>query len=162
FRDAVPATLKTDDRGRVVLGPLADIVGVSATGPEGISHHWSLPGDQHAYRRLIHAKAGELLNVPYVGTAPEASRDELALFEMRGGVIQADRFDALAVRDAMVEIRGLAAGDYELFLKRSGEHLHIRVVDGPAVNGHLLGKVRHLETEALKPVHIASIESDAN
>jgi hypothetical protein len=162
FRDVVPATLKTDERGRVILGALADILSVTATSPEGVSHTWGLPGDQHTYRRLIHAKAGELLSVPYVGTAPEASRDELALFELREGNIQTDRFEALAVRDAMVEIRGLAAGDYQLVLKRTGEQVHIRVVDGPEVAGNVLGKVRHLETAALKPVHIAAIESDAD
>src|SRR5260221_9698814 len=35
FRELVRATLKTDAQGRVHLGPLADIVNVSATGPEG-------------------------------------------------------------------------------------------------------------------------------
>ena len=40
FKELVHATLKTDALGRVMLGPLADITAVTATGPEGTSHTW--------------------------------------------------------------------------------------------------------------------------
>src|SRR5204863_446095 len=82
------------------------------------------------YRQLVHARAGEVVTVPYVGTSPTPSRDELALFEVNGDMIRADRFDALAVRDGLLELRGLAAGDYDLWLKRTGERVRVRVVGG--------------------------------
>ena len=62
---------------------------------------------------------------------------------MRGDVIRADRFDALAIKDGMLELRGLAAGDYDLWLKRTGERIRVRVVDGPVVPGYVLGRLRH-------------------
>src|SRR5205823_7030326 len=43
FKEPVRVSLKTDARGRVLLGPLADVVGVKAAGPEGTAHAWALP-----------------------------------------------------------------------------------------------------------------------
>jgi hypothetical protein len=40
FKEPVAAPLKTDAAGRVCLGPLADIVTVQATGPEGVQRSW--------------------------------------------------------------------------------------------------------------------------
>src|SRR5439155_25566642 len=127
FKEPVSVTLKTDARGRIVLGPLADITTVTATGPEGTAHTWHLPTDRHTYRATLHAKAGEAVTVPYLGTADKPTRDEFALLEVRGGVIAADRFEALAIRDGLVEARGLEPGDYELWLKRAGETVRVRV-----------------------------------
>src|SRR5262249_2417375 len=58
----------------------------------------------------------------------------------------------------------LEAGDYDLWLKRTGERIRIRVTDGPAAAGGrlLLGKVRQLEVPGLKPVQIAAVTSDDN
>ncbi len=82
---------------------------------------------------------------------------------MRGATIDADRFDALAINDGMIEITGLAAGDYDLWLKETGTRirLRIRVADGTMKAGYVLGKLRHLQLPALKPVQIAGIVGDA-
>ena len=45
----------------VLLGPLADIVWVTATGPEGTSHTWTLLQDLHRYHQSLHGVAGETL-----------------------------------------------------------------------------------------------------
>ena len=161
FRQQVNATVKTDSKGRVNLGPLADITAVTATGPEGTSHAWPMPTDAHSYRQVVHAKAGEVVFLPYMGASATPSRAELALFELGGtGVITSDRFNAIHINNGMLELQGLAAGNYELWLKRSGEHIHIRVVDGVLQNGYVLGALRQLEMAGLKPVQIASISSD--
>jgi hypothetical protein len=163
FKEPVHVSLKTDPRGRVVLGPLADIVSVQATGPEGTNHTWALPLDRHTYRQVLHATAAEPVTVPYLGTAAKPLREELALFEVRGGVIAADRFDSLAVRDGLVEATGLEPGDYDLFLKREGERVRIRVTTGPVTAGYLCGPSRSLQVPGLKPVQIKSVgvEGDA-
>src|SRR5207244_2551373 len=111
FRQPVQTILKTDGHGRVTLGPLADVATVTATGPQGAAHTWALPSDEHTYRNVLHARAGEIITVPYLGTRAVPTREELALFEMRGDAVRADRFAALAVRDGLLELRGLAAGD---------------------------------------------------
>src|SRR5262249_19572067 len=76
FREHVQVPLKTDARGRVLLGPLADIVSVTATGPESTVHNWVLPVDRHTYRQLVHARVRDTITLPYVGTAARAGRDE--------------------------------------------------------------------------------------
>jgi hypothetical protein len=160
FKQLVSVTLKTNAAGRVALGELADITAVRATGPEGTSHVWKLAEDRHTYRQVVHARAGEVVTLPYVGAGAKASRDELALFEMVGSHFRADRFDALAVADGMLELRGLAAGDYDLFLKRGGERVRVRVVAGDATAGYALGALRHLQLPQLKPVQIAEVKPE--
>jgi hypothetical protein len=162
FKEPAHVVLKTDARGRIVLGPLPEIVSVAATGPEGTAHTWPLPVDRHTYRRVVDAKAGDTVTLPYLGTAAAPSRDEFALFEVRDDLIRADRFEALAIHDGLLELRGLAAGDYELWLKQTGEQVRVRVVTGDTVAGYVLGKLRHLELSRLKPVQIASITADAD
>ncbi len=162
FRQPVHVMLKTDPHGRVRLGVLADIVSVTATGPEGTAHTWALPSDRHTYRHLVHAKAGDVIRLPYLGAAAKPVREELALFDVEGGVIRADRFDNLSIKDSMLELQDLAAGDYDLWLKRTGERVHIRVVDGPLQGNHVLGRLRYLELPMLKPVQIAAIAADAD
>ncbi len=161
FRQPVNVLLKTDAQGRVKLGPLADILTVTATGPEGTPHTWAVPTDRHTYRQLVHAKLGETVTLPYLGTAAAATRADFALFEVTGSTIRADRFEALAVKDGLLELRGLAAGDYDLWLKRAGERVRVRVVAGADVAGYVLGARRDLERPRLQPVQIESVTADA-
>lgn len=160
FKEPVRVTLKTDPRGQVTLGPLADITSVTATGPEGTAHTWHMPLDRHTYRTALHAKVGEAVTLPYLGDAGKPTRGELALFEVRGDAILADRFDRLAVADGLLELRDLAAGDYDLWLKQTGERVRVRVSDGPVMKGHVLGRTRHLELPGLKAVQIAAVTAD--
>jgi hypothetical protein len=160
FKEPVRVTLKTDAQGRVKLGPLAEIVSVNATGPEGTAHTWTISTDAHTYRNLMHAKLGDVIRVPYQGSAEKPTRAEFALFEVRGGDIRADRFDALAIRDGLLELRDLPRGDYDLWLKQEGLRIRIRVVAGVTVAGYVLGPTRHLELPGLEPVYIQSISTD--
>jgi hypothetical protein len=185
FREPVRFDLKTDAGGRVHLGPLGDVVSVQATAPNGTSHTWPLPLDRATRRNPVHARAGEVVAVPYLAAAGEPSRGEFALFEVVGetvripitytvvrdgrteavtslaGEVRADRFDAIRLGDGQVELHGLAAGDYDLWLKRTGERVRVRVVDGPTAAGYALGSARHLELPRLKPVRIAALTADA-
>ncbi|MFO0936903.1 MAG: hypothetical protein U0798_10360 [Gemmataceae bacterium] len=161
FREPVSVTLKTNESGRIQLGSLVGIANVMATGPEGTAHGWSLPLDHCTYRQVIHAKAGDVITLPYIGSVGEPTRAELALFAMLGSTIREDKFDAISIRNNMIELAGLTAGDYDLLIKSTGEKIRIRVVDGPIVAGHVLGTTRHLEVSPLKPVQISSITADA-
>ena len=161
FKQPVHITLKTDALGRVNLGALAEVVTVTATGPEQTSHTWALSTDAHTYRQVVHAKFGDPVTLPYLGTPGKPIREELALFEVRGTDVRTDKFDAIAVENGAIELRGLAAGDYDLHLKQTGERIRIRVVDGPVQAGYVLGTTRHVETAGLKPVHIHSVTAEA-
>jgi hypothetical protein len=160
FKEPVTVSLKTDAGGRVTLGALADIAAVTATGPEGTARTWDLTTDRHTYRQLVHARAGEVVALPYLGTAGKPDRAELALFEVRGSDIRADRFAAIGIKGGMVELRDLAPGDYDLLLKQTGEKVRVRVAAGDEVAGNLLSPVRHLERPLLKPVQVESITAD--
>ncbi len=162
FKEQAQTTLKSDAQGRVKLGALPDITSITAKGPEGTTHNWPLRVDRHTYRQVLHAKAGDTVTLPYEGSAAAPKREELALFEMRGEVIAVDRFEALAIQNGLIEMRGLAAGDYDLWLKRTGEKVRVRVVAGPVVNGYVLGQLRHMELPDLKPVQIESVTGDAD
>jgi hypothetical protein len=162
FKEPVRATLKSDATGRVSLGPLADITTMTATGPEGTNHTWTLSTDMHTYRGLIHGQPGEPITVPYLGELDKPSRDEVALFEVRGDTIRADKFDSLAIKNGLLELRGLVAGDYDLYLKRQGERIRVRIADGAMQVGHVLGTTRHLQLPGLKPVHIQSIAAEGD
>jgi hypothetical protein len=160
FKEVIGTTLKTDATGRVGLGPLADITVVSAIGPEGTQHTWNLPLDRHTFRSVLHAKAGETVTVPYLGSGDRPTRGEFALLEMRGNTFIGDKFESLAIKDGLLECRNLAPGDYDLWQKVSGEKIRIRVTDGPQIAGHLLGKLRTLEVPGLKPTQISSITAN--
>ncbi len=160
FKEPVRVTLKSDAKGRILLGALTDIVSVTASGPEGTSHTWNLPTDHFTYRSVMHAKAGDVVSIPYPVVEP--TRADLALFEMVGNTIKADKFDAIHTAKGFLELKGLAAGDYDLWLKRSGERIRVRVVEGPAVAGYVLGAIRHLQLPGLPPAAIANITTDGD
>ena len=106
FKEPVHVTLKTDARGRVVLGRWPTSSRVTATGPEGVAR---TPGRCRATGtptgRRSTRRAGETVALPYLGRGRQAARHELALFEVaRRDVSRADRFDALAIKDGLVEL----------------------------------------------------------
>lgn len=161
FRELVSATVKTDRLGRIKLGPLVDITSLTATGPEGTAQSWTLPLNRFTYRSVMHAKFGEPITVPYNGTANEATRAELALLELRGNTYRSDRFEALGIKDGLIEIKGLEAGDYDLWLKHSGERIRIRIGEGAQFDGYVLGEARFMQLPGLQPVSIAKVDADA-
>lgn len=160
FKEAVHAVLKSDAKGRILLGSLGDVTSVTATNPDGIAHTWHLSTDRHTYRQLIHAKSGDAITLPYLGSAGKPVREELALFEVRGDVIRTDKFAALSIDKGLLELRGLAPGDYDLYLKRGGEKIRIRVAEGAAHDGYVMNNVRQLQLPGLKAVQIEGIIAD--
>ena len=161
FKQPVRVGLKTDAAGRVTLGALTDIDAVTATGPDGVRLTWPVPADRTTPPRLVHATAGEVVTLPYLGAGAAVTRDEVALFDVQGETLRTDQFDKVAVKDGLLELRGLAPGDYELHMKQAGEVVRIRVVAGVEAGGFVLGRVRQLEKVRLKPVQIESVTADA-
>jgi len=161
FKDPVQVTLQSDAQGRVVLGTLADIVSVTATGPEGTAHTWPLERDEHTYYQTVHGRTGEPIVLPYMGSAQQPQRDELSLLELRGEGFLADRFDALTMDAGLLCMTGLKAGDYDLWLKKSHQHIRLRVTAGEVADGHVLGRDRQLEIRDASPLQISRVEATA-
>ena len=162
FRHPLNLTLKTDPTGRIALGALTDIATVTASGPEGTSHAWTLRSDAHTYSQTVHGRVGEAITLPYLPRNPglaKPDRTELSLLELRGDVYVADRFDHLSLQSGLVVLEKLPAGDYELLLKSTGTRIRVRVTAGDRLGRFVVGSVRQLETPALAPLQIESIVS---
>jgi hypothetical protein len=117
FQQAVQASLKTDDQGRVRLGKLDDIVTVSARSPQGVSHTWPLPKNGHSYHSTVHVAAGQPVQLPFMGDAEKPTRADISLLEVRSGTFLADRFKSLRLKDGLLQTQNLPAGEYDLWLK---------------------------------------------
>ena len=157
FRDPTNVVLKTDPGGRIALGALLNIESMTAKGPAQTDHSWRLVGDRHSYSRAIHSRTGEPIVVPYLGSESTISHNELSLLELRGGTFTADRFDHLQLRDGLIVIEDLPAGDYDLQLKATGNRLTLRVTDGKQLGPYFVGDFRQLESKPLAPLQIESI-----
>jgi hypothetical protein len=158
FRRPVNVTLQTDERGRIVLGRLADIATVTATGPEGTAHTWNLLDDAHTYHHEVHGIAGQSISLPFMG-GPKPARNELSLLELRGETFVADRFQAVSIQNGLLQIGNLPRGDYDLLLKHSGERIRLRLAKGQQRLGYVLGENRNLEVRNRSPLQIDQIEA---
>ncbi len=161
FKDPVQFALQSDPQGRIALGALADILTVTATGPEGTAHTWMLGRDEHTYYQTVHGRAGQPIVLPYLGQAQQPQRDELSLLEIRGDGFLADRFDALALDGGLLRVTGLTAGDYDLWLKKENRRIQLRVTAGEVGEGYVLGRDRQLEIRGDNPLQISRIEATA-
>ncbi len=163
FTSAVHVALKTNDAGRIELGGLEGIERVeTAYGEKNkVRRAWRPARDEHNLPSVLHGRAGGALALPYMGSANKPLREEFSLLEVRDGAFVADRFDALRLAGGMLELRGLAAGDYSLLLKREGKAVHVRITEGEPVDGFITSRGgRWLEVRDDKPVQIVSAKAD--
>ena len=159
FKQAVNVTLKTDDAGRVQLGALPEITYINARGPAGTNHTWRFGGDRHTQADIVHGQAGKPLYLPYMGKSPAASADEVSLLETIGGTYLSDRRAAASIKNGMLVIQDLPAGDYDLLIKDSGRHVKISLTEGRVSQGHVLGDIRQLQIINANPLQIVSAEA---
>ena len=105
------------------------------------------------------------MRVPYLprgisrsGRAAERpARDDVSLFELRGGSYSVDRFEHLAVEDGDLILSDLPAGEDELVMKGSGTRISVRITAGERVDDLYVGPLRQLEAPRLLPTAIERI-----
>jgi hypothetical protein len=156
FRSPMNVTLKTDQRGVVILGPMAGIQQLTVTNPDGTTQSWPLLSAQSTPYSVLQGIVGETLSLPYDGAARKPEREELALLSVHGGTFVTDHFNALSIKDGMLQVSGLPAGDYQLLLKRPWRVVTIRLTDGKIEGDVALGESRKLELRHRTPIQIAS------
>ncbi len=158
--------LRTDEKGRVALGPLPEITSVTARIPNGRQSSWELDSFERTWTAEIHAKAGEVLRVPLPPALAEmqlrrAARDwvraYVSLLEVRAGTFVADHGAAMSVNGGFLVIEGLPAGDYALRLRDEARDISIKVTSGTLSNGWYLGARRNLEVKGTAPLQITGI-----
>lgn len=154
FTQPVNVSLQTDARGRIKLGALGGVAAVTATGPQGMSHAWTIRADEHTYSQTVNAAAGETITLPYMGTAEKPQREELSLLELRGDLPSVDRFDNIAIEKGLLHISKLEPGDYSLFIKPSGTAVRIRITAGQKEGNYVLGDYRKLEVRNAAPLQM--------
>ncbi len=161
FTQMVNVSLKTNDSGQIELGELKDIVSTTVVyGPSGTRQIWMPIADAHNLPAVLHGKAGQKLVLAYTGKASKALRSELSLLEVRDGAYVADWFKAMRIRDGLIEIDDMPAGDYSLRLKYAGKDIRVSLAAGKAQAGYISSQARRLELREEKPLQIASIKSD--
>ena len=150
FTKPMSKRFQSDAAGRVRLGALADIVSMEMKSPVGIS--WNLRDEAlAALPSELSAVEGESfeLSVPGLlsGAWPHAddlaARASLASYS-REGVCTATFPGALSYADGMLRVKGLAPGDYRLFLRAEDRVIALRVAksSAPAANGAIPGAHR--------------------
>ncbi len=161
FRDEVQASLKTDEQGRASLGALAGIERFRVQEPGGAEHTWLAARGDCTYPASLQGRVGETLSVPLVFDSAEPLK-EVSLIESRHGQFVKDWRAALAVNGAFIELKGLPAGDYSLYLKPAAREIAVRVTQGADQDGFTSSPRRSLERARLAPLQVAAVDVGAD
>jgi hypothetical protein len=146
YTDPIETTLRTDERGRIVLGALPGIVDLTTDAYRALGPKiWTLRDADRTLPSSVHGVVGETLRVPWPGLPVALDRSVAGLFEVRAGAPLRDCFDRLALVDGFLELRELTAGDYRLRLGRERHFVDVRVSVGPRAGGWIVGTERMLE-----------------
>ncbi|MAB89974.1 MAG: hypothetical protein CMJ90_11005 [Planctomycetes bacterium] len=162
FSDSVTVTLKSDQDGRIHLGALQDITSISVSGLPNWCRTWELTSVDRTYPSRIHAPANVKIRVPYQGRAASASRQAVSLLEVRGGAFVRDRLDGVTIAGGFIEIKGLEAGDYDLWLKEANHHIKLKIAGGEVRDGWILGADRMLEMSGTRALHVTDVRRDGD
>ena len=162
FKGSYTVSLKSNAKGLIKLGELSDIARITASSPGTNNTAWDIAsgGDAHSRPPVLQAVVGETIHVPHLGT-DSLSRADYSLLDQRGGTFSQDHFGNLALEGGFLAIKDLKPGDYSLRIKREGRVILIRVTAGKMVGRFAAGKQRILETLHHFPLHITSVNSDA-
>ncbi len=153
FTSSVTARLRTDDKGRVSLGSLAEIEQISVSTPSASSRTWPLSPDRTAYPHTIHARTGETISIPAHAGA-SLSSEHIAFFELRNGAYLHDLFERVRFENGFFVLDDLKAGEYEIFLKGTQQSISLRVAQGELRDGYVVSKDFFLQHNYKKPVHV--------
>ena len=162
FVEPVQASLGTDARGRLDLGPLTGIAELDVTLPNGIVRRWPIQESGATRSNARHVRAGETLRLPWIAAATKLTPRDVSLLERRAGTFVADRFDALSLAEGFLVVKGLPPGDYSLFIPGENSETTIRVTAGTPVGVWLVSPTRQLELRNPAPVQIESVQAGAD
>ena len=162
--------LRTDERGRIGLGAVEGIAVIAARDSRGGQRSWPLDERGRTRPSVIHAKVGDAVQIPW---SRDLAPGSFSLLEMRAGTFVADRSAFVAERapaapgklaqntraPAFLTIEKLPPGDYSLRLREDAvdREITIKITQGKAVAGWLIGANRELEVREPAPLHIANV-----
>ena len=160
--------LRTDEKGRVVLGALPGIASVASQIPNARRSSWELDTFERTWPAAIHTGAEQAIRVPMPkslaeflltinanGLAP--LRSQVSLLQVNAGTFVADHSEKLKTEGGFLVIEGLAPGDYALRLREEKRNIAIKVSGGKPSHGWYLGNARNLQAKAEAPLHITDV-----
>jgi len=151
--ETIDAHLKTDENGRVRLGTLAGVRSLTLSSGDRVSGTWQPLHDAYTLPEALHGKAGDTLRV----ALPPGADPTATLLEVRRGRFVKEWQAELAVKDGFLELRGLPAGDYSLWLAEPAREIAVHVTSGEPRDGFLVGPRRALELPRLKPLSVTAV-----
>ena len=157
FSRPVNVSLKTDAKGRVMLGGLADIARISVPAANGSKSDWTLKDFDRTWPATLNTKAGEPVKLPL---PPGVWPPEISLLELKAGTFVANHAAKLNVQDGFLVVEGLRPGDYSLRLRGEGRDVSIRVTDAARVGSWLLGPVRNLQQRDAAALQIGEVKEE--
>jgi len=170
FSRSQTVALRSDDKGRVQLGWLANIDFVTARIPNGRQSSWPLEDTDTTLSTTIHAKEGEIIQIPatqrlhqLVGAwgleeMQTKIHQVVSLLEVRAGSFVTDLDTKIEIFGSLT-ITALKPGDYTLQLPDQ-PLITIKVTAGDTIGGWVIGEHRQLELKGNTPLHITSVETD--
>jgi hypothetical protein len=162
FKRIIDVTLKTNRDGHIDLGNLADIVKLTASGPEKTTRTWRLDRDRCVERPVVHGLVREPMTIPYMGAQPKRIEDVISLLELRGGTYVRDVISHARIKDGFIVIEDLDPGDYDLFIKPESRRVLLRITAGKRVGAQLLSRDRVLEQRVGAPLQMSEIVTAGN
>ncbi len=156
FRHEIYVELKTDARGRAALGDLAGIELFRVREPMGTEHSGSPATDAVTLPPDLNGRTDEVLRVPALPGCTDLPSN-LSLLEQRQGQFVKDWHAAVSVTNGFIELAGLPAGDFSLFLKPLQREISIHVTQGEEHGGYILSARRALERPLLAPLQVQEV-----
>ena len=149
YRQPVQVSLQTDGTGRIALGELSGIERIQVQLEDGNTAAYDLSDRAAALPQHLYGAAGDVLRIPYLGTAKEPTRAEFSLLGQAN-----DEFAHLAIADGFLELRDLSPGDYQLQLHATDERIAVHVTAGARDGGWVLGARRALPDSGNRPLNL--------
>ena len=157
YGPSIKVSMRTDAKGRISLGGLADISSIYAESSGMKAVDWSLRDYQRLRPANLNVLEGDEVRIPLPpGTWPP----ELSLLEKRGDTFVANLAAKMDSDAGFLVIRDLPAGNYSLGFRNSDETLKISVVRGIKAGNWLLGERLMAESLDTKPLQITDVSAD--
>ena len=138
-----------------------DIQWIAARNADGQVYRWSIAGQSEGkvgQPSHLHAASGEEVRLAVTGSWAEGREEaKCSLLERRGAFYVTDHVDQASYRNGFLTLSDLSPGDYELFLKDTGETVQIRVTAGDRRFGFVASANRILEDNRVAPLQVTDL-----
>jgi hypothetical protein len=162
FTAPIVTSLRTGETGSTSLGLFPGLTALAVNNSAGLNRVFPLPRDNASLPAEVHAATGEAIQLPFPWQVPsdpvaERSSPVLTLLETRQNQNIRSITEGITFKNGFVEITGLPAGTYSLFVEEKHSLITLRVADGKAIDGHLLNPSQTLELSGHMPVAITGL-----